>query len=418
MTPRLAERAARVFEARSGRRGFLARTAFVGAALAAAPRTYILRPGTAYAAVCGCSGSTCPCGSGCCDGYTEFCCTTSGLNRCPSGTLRGGWWRVDASSFCGGGSRYYIDCNATCGTCSCGSGGICSGGCSGTPCRCGRGSCAYRKTGCTGFRYGQCNQGVRCLGPIVCRLVSCAPPWQSDPACTSAVRVDNATRNHNRPCLSGNPFGTLNSVTAIAGGLRVRGWAIDPNQAGPIRVHIFIDGTARLGVTASVTRNDVARAYPAAGAAHGYDVTIRNVVPGGHTVCANAINVGPGNSNPRLGCANATVSANPFGAFDVAAIENGVLRVRGWAIDPNTNSPIRVHIYDNARGRASLLADQDRPDVQRVHNRGSRHGFDALLPISAGEHEIQAFAINVGAGNRNTLLGTRRVTVGAPAAAP
>ena len=56
------------------RRRFLARTAVVGSALAVNPLSYLLKPGTAYGAVCGT----------CCDGWTAFCCTiNSGRNTCP-----------------------------------------------------------------------------------------------------------------------------------------------------------------------------------------------------------------------------------------------------------------------------------------------------------------------------------------------
>lgn len=137
----------------------------------------------------------------CCDGYTEFCCTLNGVNGCPSGTVPGGWWKVDGSSFCGGRARYYIDCHRSCGSCGCGSGGICSGACSSTSCGCAQGSCANRKSGCTQFRYGNCNNQRACIGPILCRVVSCTEPWKMDATCSStAVRTDNNTRWHNRSC--------------------------------------------------------------------------------------------------------------------------------------------------------------------------------------------------------------------------
>src|SRR5438132_123002 len=103
---RLMERVSRVVESRSSRRGFLVRSALTGTALVAAPTVYVLRPTTAYAAICSCSGSACDCGSLCCDGYTEFCCTLIGVNACPSGTALGGWWTAGGSSLCGGGARY------------------------------------------------------------------------------------------------------------------------------------------------------------------------------------------------------------------------------------------------------------------------------------------------------------------------
>ncbi len=192
----------------SDRRGFLRRSALVGSALAAAPSAYVLRPGTAYAAVCSCSGSSCTCGSRCCDGYTEFCCTLrGGANRCPPGSIMAGWWKADGSGFCGPTApRYYMDCNASCGSCGCGGSGTCSGTCSGTPCGCANGDCRNRKAGCTRFRYGQCNQRIPCVGPILCRVVSCRPPWTFDASCTTAVATDNNTRFHDAPCLHSSPL--------------------------------------------------------------------------------------------------------------------------------------------------------------------------------------------------------------------
>jgi hypothetical protein len=408
VTQGLAERAARALGPRVGRRGFLARGAMVGTALAAAPAAYALKPGTAYAAVCNCNGSTCDCGAACCDGYTEFCCTLSGQNRCPPGTLTGGWWKVDASQFCGGGARYYVDCNAPCGPCGCGGSGICAGSCSGTGCGCAKGSCANRKVGCTGFRYGQCNQHVACLGPIVCRVVTCVPPWQTDGACGTAIRVDNSTRNHHRACLTGNPFGSVDQVSAVPGGVRVRGWAVDPNTTSPIRVHVYVDGVGRASTLANRARADVGAAYPGSGSSHGFDVEVRDVAPGSRSVCVYGIGVGEG-GNTRLGCRTVAVSPNPFGGINTIAVQYGRLRVTGWAIDPNTDAPIRVHVYDNGRGLASLAADLDRPDIGARFGRGNRHGFDARLRITPGRHTIKVIAINTGAG-AHTVIGTRQVT--------
>ena len=187
---------------RLDRRSFLARSAIVGSALVTAPADLLLHPKSAYAAVCSCIGQSCECGSLCCDGYTEFCCAIYGTNACPTGSLTGGWWKADGSSFCGGAARYYMDCHKPCGSCGCGSSGLCSGTCNGTPCGCGNGLCDHRKAGCTSFRYGNCNNGTACIGPIQCRVVTCTEPWKIEPTCSSsAVRTDNGTATHNRPCL-------------------------------------------------------------------------------------------------------------------------------------------------------------------------------------------------------------------------
>ena len=201
MSQRVVERVAGVLERRTSRRGFLARTAVVGSALAVAPADYILRPGTAYAAVCGCAGQSCACGSACCDGYTDFCCTIhDGANTCPDGTFVGGWWKASGSLYCSG-DRYYIDCMGVCTNCGCGGGHFCGPGCDGLTCECANGDCNHRKVGCITFRYGQCHQEIACSGRIACRVVTCTPPWLVDPTCTTTVLVDNNTANHNATCL-------------------------------------------------------------------------------------------------------------------------------------------------------------------------------------------------------------------------
>ncbi len=205
MSTWLVDKVSGLLEARTDRRGFLARSAMVGSAVTVAPTSFILKPGTAYGAICNCNGSLCNCGDLCCDGYTEFCCTIYGENRCPPGTAVAGWWKADGSPYCHVGGvaqpRYYLDCNALCGNCAPASDGFCSGACFGCGCGCAKGRCDHRKACCTRFRYGQCNQQIPHLGPIVCRLVTCNPPWTWEETCTTTSATDNYTALHNRPCL-------------------------------------------------------------------------------------------------------------------------------------------------------------------------------------------------------------------------
>ena len=195
----LVDRVATRLESVLSRRSFVNRAALVGTAVAAGKGVeLVLTPGSAYARVCGCGGQSCGCGAKCCGGYTAFCCTVNGgSNYCPPNTVMGGWWKADTSSFCGGGPRYYMDCNATC---TCGSGSFCSPSCDTTDCGCANGSCDEWRTGCVTFRYGQCNQDVAPIGRIVCRMVACIPPWEIDPTCTTASARDNNTAEHNAPC--------------------------------------------------------------------------------------------------------------------------------------------------------------------------------------------------------------------------
>ena len=199
MSTALVDRAATALERLLSRRSFINRAALVGTAVAVGEGVdLVLRPGTAYARVCGCSGQDCACGSKCCNGYTAFCCTINGgANYCPPNTVMGGWWKADRSSFCGGGPRYYMDCNAIC---MCGSGALCGPDCDTTDCGCANGSCNEWRTGCVHFRYGQCNQDVAPIGRIVCRMVACIPPWEIDPTCTTVTARDNSTAEHSAPC--------------------------------------------------------------------------------------------------------------------------------------------------------------------------------------------------------------------------
>ena len=204
MSRTIVERLSRVIDGRASRRGFLSRSAMGATALAVAPTVYALRPTSAHAAICDCSGRVCECDNGCCDGYTDFCCHLTGENLCPPGTVVAGWWKADGSGFCdidGPRPRYYLDCNLTCDDgCGCDGTGVCSQECAGADCRC-AGDCHSRSVECTRFRYGQCNQHVECLGAIKCRVVTCVPPWEWDPSCTTEVATDDQTALHDRPCL-------------------------------------------------------------------------------------------------------------------------------------------------------------------------------------------------------------------------
>ena len=192
----LVRRTSSFLASRSSRRGFLIGSAVTGSAVTAAGVKFATRPGTAYAAI-----TDCPPGSLCGDGYTEFCCTiNAGQNTCPPGSFAGGWWRADFSRFCNG-TRYYIDCMQDC----CGprrADGFCSG-C--VECQCG-GGCDKRAVYCNYFRYGQCHQEIAESGPIACRVVTCVPPYTTDPSCSTVSAVDNATAEHTAACLT-NPAG-------------------------------------------------------------------------------------------------------------------------------------------------------------------------------------------------------------------
>ncbi len=280
----LVERAAALLDRGPSRRSFLVRAAVVGSALTVSPVRFLLRPGTAYAAVCG-TDSTC--GSG----YTVFCCTiNNGVNRCPPGSLVGGWWKSDNSGFCCGNARYYIDCHSFC-SCGCEAGrNFCGEGCRNCSCGCGpSGQCDQRRVCCNNFRYGQCNQHISCTGPVWCRVVTCTPPWKVPAwSCSTTSATDQRTNAHGAACLSDcTSIGA--KYTAVGGPGSVLGEAVTrelttPGGAGRY-VHyadasIYWSG----GTGAQVVRGAIRRRWEALGwetGRLGYPITDETATPDG-----------------------------------------------------------------------------------------------------------------------------------------
>ena len=232
MSRALVDRASRALGARTSRRGFLRRMALAGSALVTAPAAYAFRPITAYQAIV--LPNDCAPGAKCRSGWTEFCCTQTGTNTCPPGSVVGGWWRAEGSGYCNGSSRYYMDCHeSSCNGCGCGSSGTCGNGCVSCACHCMLDDCNLWKACCTRFRYGQCNQQIECIGPIVCRVVTCVPPWEWDSTCTTVDARDDSTRGHDSACLR-PPLGPYRARPAV---VRDQRWLLrdDLSAGGPNR---------------------------------------------------------------------------------------------------------------------------------------------------------------------------------------
>lgn len=101
------------------------------------------------------------------------------------------------------------------------------------------------------------------------------------------------------------PFGNLDRVTRVSNGIRVQGWAADPNDLSrSVDVHIYLNGGFATGATANTLRPDVNGYRGVQGNYHGFDTTISGT-SGPAQVCAYAINFDAGSVNTPLGCLNA-----------------------------------------------------------------------------------------------------------------
>lgn len=106
--------------------------------------------------------------------------------------------------------------------------------------------------------------------------------------------------------------------------------------------------------------------------------------------------------------------ASPIGVLDVFATEPGTLHVAGWALDADNVQSPTVHVYVDGTFAASVTASWPRPDIAAVFaGYGAAHGFDVRVRVPLGAHEVCAYALDVGPGNGNVLLGCGRAVLGA-----
>jgi hypothetical protein len=217
----------------------------------------------------------------------------------------------------------------------------------------------------------------------------------------------------------GTPFGAFDGVVPDGYGLRVQGWAIDPDTTAPVWIRLSFDGVFILSVTAEEYRPDVEAAYPDYGPHRGFHWNFTGS-PGPHTICADAVNTGPGDPTRNLGCGTADIpSGRPIGNLDwvTAAWSPGQssiqIRIAGWAIDPDTTDPIPVRITHHNVFIDQVQASSNRPDVGAAFpGYGDHHGVDYqfLLDPADPDGTFCVTALNVGQGAGDIELGCQSPT--------
>lgn len=166
---------------------------------------------------------------------------------------------------------------------------------------------------------------------------------------------------------------------------------------------------------------------PASRAAHNYDTFFRK----GNAPTWNQMGFGNHATSPNYASAvigvyqsmlvyNGIPAAAAAGGEPVGNIEefnrtpDGV-RLQGWTVDPSNSSPTAVDVYVNGRGFARIMANGSRPDVSAAFSAaGPNHGFGLTLPIRGGK--VCLYAINIGSGFANPLLGCKTLAGPGPSA--
>ncbi len=197
------------------------------------------------------------------------------------------------------------------------------------------------------------------------------------------------------------PTTILTAVTPSATGVHVTGWATDPDTTAAIVVRVSADGTQLTQLTA----DDLGVTH----SGHNFAVAL-TLKSGAHSICAVGVNVAFGAGNGTVACQSVTLRLNPFGRFESLARAPGSVNlvVGGWAIDPDTSSPIKITLSLDGAAPTVAVADSSRPDVASVYPQyGTLHGYSLILAASDGEHTLCVSAVNVSGGTANTSLGCR-----------
>jgi peptidoglycan hydrolase-like protein with peptidoglycan-binding domain len=205
------------------------------------------------------------------------------------------------------------------------------------------------------------------------------------------------------------PFGTL-ALARTPGGITVSGWAVDADTPDPLRTTVRVDNVQVAALTASLDRPDVAAAYPASGAAHGYSV-LAPVGAGVHSVCTYAVNApGTPGDSVKLGCASLTVGNEGVGRLDPPVTTFGSTTLSGWALDPDTTDPVDVRLLVDGAPATTLTATGTRAADPAWTGYGANHGFSFATTLTEGTHSVCAVAVAVAPGGDGSL-GCQPVTV-------
>lgn len=211
------------------------------------------------------------------------------------------------------------------------------------------------------------------------------------------------------------PLANFESLTVSGTTVTLAGWALDPDTAGPIDVHVYVDGAWGGSLRTTGVRADVARAYPGTGEQHGFTRSF-TAGPGTHQVCVYAIDTAGGAATPA-GCRTVSVPAAPpnrlpIGNFEWLNVSERTVLLAGWALDPDVVGPIDVHLYVNGSWGGAVRTTVNRSDVAAAYpGTGVEHGFTRSFTAGPGTHRICAYAIDPVNGASN-LLGCKSVTVG------
>jgi hypothetical protein len=232
--------------------------------------------------------------------------------------------------------------------------------------------------------------------------------------CAIAIGVDGNTSNCRTVSgPSGPPLTHVDQLEGTGiGVVTLRGWSIDPDVVDPVRLHIYVDGALHSKITADAAKPSLANAFPAYGQNHAFSTTLSGISPGRHSVCIYSINHGGGSTAEQCTTVDALSGSPTLWLDEASGTTSGAVRVRGWAIDPDTTDPVRVHVYVDDVLASKITADVPKPSLGEAFPPfGAAHAFALQLDgLTAGARKVCVFAINVGDGDSSVQCRTVSVS--------
>lgn len=225
---------------------------------------------------------------------------------------------------------------------------------------------------------------------------------------------------------SHDPYGAVDTVSAPSrSSLQFVGWAADPDdRSRNLRVAGYLDGHWVSGVGTDESRPWVT-GHRHTGSTPGFTLVVAVPSDGRvHTVCAAARSIGSGIATilkcvaTPLGTrldSNQVSAHNPHGAVSWVSAWTGTLHVVGWSTDPDLLSRRSVVVVYVDGSAARTVTTSRNGSVSRPSSAGPYSSYDVKIPVASGTHMACVWAVNVGFGSGNILLGCKGADTRRPA---
>lgn len=212
----------------------------------------------------------------------------------------------------------------------------------------------------------------------------------------------------------GTPEGDV-TITGQAGGIAVRGWAVDPDSTTAAVGVAFQVNTTWRGLSANQNGADLSSSYAGAGANHYFNTTYP-FPPGNYGVCTYLVNAGGSGSQGSLGCKTVTVTSPPDaqGAITGVQVSPGKVILTGWAVRPDDpTGPVNVaaNVGSSWVQATSGIANSDAATA--VAGAGPNQGFTTTISLPTGQHNVCIWVSKSVSGANQ--IGCRAVVIPAPA---